>query len=492
MNGNTRIGLSHVIPEKVPVVHSTVNSRKAFGRISDLMCAWAMEECGLTAPNAGALRILISALLESLPDGIHSPTRIEMAIHDRQVLLAVRMAWEGDVAPGGAEKEFTQHWLHSEQMRILRRTIDPRDRIEVRFHHKTRALEWRVVRNLSNEEIDPALSSFSVFEDQREDLSEPETDYKDLGDLPFQEWLEESYRDSRRDSMGGTIRVKGEVLQGDLELARIKVSRELDEVERVIPDRTGEQVAEEDDVQGGATAGLALIDDLLRRLKKSELIEGELESVVEQLKGELRERRKELSSWKRRYQQAIDLLNRKEMALYAQANEMRTIQAGRMDAGKGDQGALEQFREKAIQMFEKLKNVTLQNDALRKELHSLRENPSGGVREFESATSIRTNTEDLEKKLDRVQRSLEAEKAKASALLERALNAEKDSQGSAHLITDLETKVEHTLKTSMQYKKEIDSMKQKLVQADAEKNKVKNELLKAQAQIQTLMKRQAA
>jgi DNA repair exonuclease SbcCD ATPase subunit len=292
--------------------------------------------------------------------------------------------------------------------------------------------------------------------------------------------------------MGGTIRVKGEVLQGDLELARIKVSRELDEVERVIPDRTGEQVAEEDDVQGGATPGLALIDDLLRRLKKSELIEGELESVVEQLKGELRERRKELSSWKRRYQQAIDLLNRKEMALYAQANEMRTIQAGRMDAGKGDQGALEQFREKAIQMFEKLKNVTLQNDALRKELQSLRENPSGGVREFESATSIRTNTEDLEKKLDRVQRSLEAEKAKASALLERALNAEKDSQGSAHLITDLETKVEHTLKTSMQYKKEIDSMKQKLVQADAEKNKVKNELLKAQAQIQTLMKRQAA
>jgi uncharacterized coiled-coil DUF342 family protein len=43
----------------------------------------------------------------------------------------------------------------------------------------------------------------------------------------------------------------------------------------------------------------------------------------------------------------------------------------------------------------------------------------------------------------------------------------------------------------MQYKKEIDSMKQKMVQADAEKNKVKNELLKAQAQIQTLMKRAA-
>jgi hypothetical protein len=159
-------------------------------------------------------------------------------------------------------------------------------------------------------------------------------------------------------------------------------------------------------------------------------------------------------------------------------------------ASDTNQETLRLFREKAIQMYEKLRAITEQNEILKKELLIARGRVSGGT-ELESSTTIRSNTEDLEKKLDRVQKSFEAEKAKTSALLERALNAEKDSQGSAHLITDLEAKVEHTLKTSMQYKKEIDSMKQKMVQADAEKNKVKNELLKAQAQIQTLMKRQA-
>jgi chromosome segregation ATPase len=201
----------------------------------------------------------------------------------------------------------------------------------------------------------------------------------------------------------------------------------------------------------------------------------------------------------------IELLNRKEMALYTQSNEMRAMQksfamgaaassASRSEvpvpASDADQDTLRLFREKAIQMYEKLKAITEQNENLKKELLLARGRLSGGT-ELESSTTIRSNTEDLEKKLDRVQKSFEAEKAKTSALLERALNAEKDSQGSAHLITDLEAKVEHTLKTSMQYKKEIDSMKQKMVQADAEKNKVKNELLKAQAQIQTLMKRAA-
>jgi septal ring factor EnvC (AmiA/AmiB activator) len=70
--------------------------------------------------------------------------------------------------------------------------------------------------------------------------------------------------------------------------------------------------------------------------------------------------------------------------------------------------------------------------------------------------------------------------------------AEKEAQAAGPIIEDLESKVEHTLKTVQQHKKETEQVKQKLVQSDAEKNRIKNDLIKANAQIQTLMKRQAS
>jgi hypothetical protein len=505
VNGSPNIGLSHVIPEGASIVHSTVLGRKTFGRISDLLCAWAIEEHRLGGSEAGSLRILASALLESLPENQNSPTRIEMAIFNDQVLIAVRMEWGLEVDTGGAEKEFTKHWLNSTQMQVLRRSVDPKDQIEVRYHQKSGLVEWRIVRSLASRELDPTLSSFLVFEDSRENLVESGSAYRDLGDLPFESWLEDAYKFGREKSASGEIRIKGEALQGDLEYTRLKVSSEIDEIEKRIL-KSGESNEEREIGEGDEPSGLRLIDDLIKKIQKKEMLEEELESSIEQLRREARDRKKEISDWKKKYQQMIELLNRKEMALYTQANEMRAMQKSHgvgstgstgsrsetlVPASDGDQATLRLFREKAIQMYEKLRAVSEQNEILKKEILIARERVGGGV-EYEGSTTIRSSTEDLEKKLDRVQRALEAEKAKTSALLERALSAEKESQGSAHLITDLEAKVEHTLKSSMQYKKEIDSMKQKLVQADAEKNKVKNELLKAQAQIQTLMKRQAA
>ncbi len=493
MNGSPNIGLSHAVSESVAIVHSTVFGRKTFGRVADLLCAWAHEEHRLGGADAGELRILASALLESLPEGLSSPTRVEMAIHKDQILIAVRMDWGLDVNPGEAEKTFTQHWLNSAQMQVLRHSVDPKDRIEVRYHSKSRLVEWRVVRHFRIQELDPALSSFLVFEDSRENLEESGPEYQDLGDLPYESWLEEAYKFGREKSASGEIRIKGEALQGDLEYTRLKVSSELDEIEkRIIRDRESkEEFEEQDEIE---SSGLNLIDGLIKQLEKKEAIEGELEFTIQQLRGEASEHRKQISDSKKKYQHMIELLNRKEMALYTKSNEMRAMQKsfgmGTSPASDADQETLRLFREKAIQMYEKLRAITEQNENLKKELLIARGRMSGGT-ELESSTTIRSHTEDLEKKLDRVQKSFEAEKAKTSALLERALNAEKESQGSAHLITDLEAKMEYTLKTSMQYKKEIDSMKQKMVQADAEKNKIKNELLKAQAQIQTLMKRAA-
>ncbi len=496
MNVNPNIGLSHVIDESTAIVHSTVFGRKSFGRIADLLCAWAIEEHQLRGAECGGLRMLASALLESLPESQGTPTRIELSIFNGQILIAVRMEWSLEVEAGAAEKIFTQHWLNSPQMQVLRRAVDPKDRIEVRYHSKTKLVEWRVIRSLGAAEIDPEVSSFLVVEDDRENLEETGPRYRDLGDLPFQDWLQDAYRIARQNSASGEIRIQGEALQSDLEYARIKVSSELDEIEASVVRGRG-QVEEESATGESELSGLKLIDDLIRNLQKKELLEGELEFTIDHLRTEARDRKKEITQWKRKYQQVVELLNRKEMALYTQANEMRANEKKAMQQARASESSSENestrvFREKAIQMFEKLKAVTEQNERLKKDILALKERTVAQGSELKSSIATRASTEELEKKLDRVQRSLDAEKAKTSALLERALNAEKDSQSSAHLITDLEAKVEHSLKTTIQYKKEIESMKQKMVQSDAEKNKVKNDLLKAQAQIQTLMKRQAA
>jgi chromosome segregation ATPase len=100
--------------------------------------------------------------------------------------------------------------------------------------------------------------------------------------------------------------------------------------------------------------------------------------------------------------------------------------------------------------------------------------------------------DEAQKKLDRTQRALEAEKQKSAQFSARALSAERELGKADPIIKDLEMKVETVMKTSNQAKKEVESLKQRLVQADAEKNRIQNELMKAQAQIATLMKRHAS
>lgn len=96
------------------------------------------------------------------------------------------------------------------------------------------------------------------------------------------------------------------------------------------------------------------------------------------------------------------------------------------------------------------------------------------------------------KKSERLQRAMDAEKVKVKQLSERVIVAEREASSAGPMVQDLERKVEQALKLVQQSKKETDAIKQKLVQAEAEKNKIQNELRSAQAQIQTLMKRQAA
>jgi hypothetical protein len=156
-----------------------------------------------------------------------------------------------------------------------------------------------------------------------------------------------------------------------------------------------------------------------------------------------------------------------------------------------DNARADHFRVKAIEMFEMLKRSKEECKALEKTNHELRKELSSTENTTTTGMSQKY-LEELTKKMERTQRALEAEKLKVKTLSERAMVAEKEAQASGPLIDDLESKVEHTLKVVQQHKKETEQIKLKLVQSDAEKNKVKNELMKAQAQIQTLMKRQAA
>jgi hypothetical protein len=431
VGGPSQIGLSHSVPERTTIVHSTVIGRNSGGRVADLYCAWLEQECSLGPEVAGRFRALIPALLDSVPKPDSAASRIELAAFGGHVLIAVRSECRIPVEPGNHERTFTQFWLDRDETKLLRKILDPTDRIEVRYQEKSNLVEWRVCRNLDGA-VDPhEAGGFFVYSDTRDSLAQNRVEYRDLGDTPYREWLEEVYRSAGGESASGEILVRGEESQSADERIRIKVSAEILSIEE----------------QSGS--------------------EGE--------------------SWKKRREGMIGLLHRKERELFQQEQEIRRFRSEREEA---EQARMRNpFREKAIEMYQKLRELQQRNEELLAQIRG------GGVGlDFSPADEAtgKTGTEDLEKRLDRVQRMLEAEKSKIKGLLDRTLSAEKEAQASAPIISDLEARMEHTLKTSIQYKKEIDALKLKIVQSEAEKNKIKNELLKAQAQIQTLLKRQAA
>ena len=506
MKNLENIGLSNIAPEKSTIVHSTAIGRRSFGRIADLFCAWLEAEAQFEPKQTSSLRLLISALLEAFPKKQNSSTRIELATFEGQVYVALRAECGIDVDVNQVERSFTQFWLNSDEPQLLKKILHAADRIEVRYQQKSGLMEWRVCRPLSGE-IDPHESgSFLVFTDQREDFHQPEANYRDLGDTPYKKWLEDVYRSADEDSASGSILIEGEETQANVDLSRVKVGGEIMEIDEHVarllpgPKPAPENVARFSGKEMESSARTGVYDDLLQKIRSHENIEADLLDRLDALKYDDQKKASQIEQLKAQKLSMVELLNKKQREILRREAECKTlrfkVKQKNSLPGTESEGAAILFRDKAIEMYHKLKGVQAENEELQTILRQLRneraeKSTPESEESFGESTTIRMSTEEIEKKLERLQRTLDAEKAKVKGLLDRTLAAEKESQASAPIISDLEAKVEYQLKTSIQYKKEIDQLKQKLVQADAEKNKVKNELIKAQAQIQTLNKRLA-
>jgi hypothetical protein len=221
-----------------------------------------------------------------------------------------------------------------------------------------------------------------------------------------------------------------------------------------------------------------------------------------------------------RASKAEKLLSKKEAQKQKIETENRKLSSDLKILEQSSQQGMKQFREKALEMFAMLKKAKALNRELEARAiphdrefgsesvskaqssemeHDFDEGSRFENREAKSAEDAPVNQmsanmqiEELTKKLERTNRALETEKNKVKGLSERVMVAEKESQSAAPLVKDLEKKVENTLKMSQQHKKETEQVKQKLVASEAEKNAIKNELVKTQAQMTTLAKRHAA
>lgn len=521
MNQAHKIGLASIVPTGTVIVHSSILGRKGFGRVSDLLSAWLINEFALKSSAIASFRMLTSALLEALPRHEHVSTLIEMAVFDGQIVIAARGECVLDVDPSQVERSFTQFWLHANEPQIFKKVIHPADRIEVRYQEKTRVVEWRVFRKMEEAGEFDATGSFSVIEDGRDKIEQEEAQYVDLGDLPHKSWLEDVYRSANRASSSGDLILEGGGSQGEEEMIRMKVRNELGEIERAVQEGRSSppgQSLESGDgtvvVSGGPME--ESFQKVIEGIKNEEAVEEELIRALEVLKVESQHNAMNAEQFKARNTRFEELLSRKEKQLLKKDADIEAITAKHqreVERLKHEQKS-NPFRAKAIEMFEKVRGLQEENKSLEKVIHQMRRSSSEALAQAqaqaakladelghsgeqgevqnEETSPVVSLTEDLEKKIDRLRRALETEKTKTKAFLDRALAAEKEAQNSAPIISDLEAKVEHVLKTSLQYKKDIDAMKLKLVQAEQEKNKLKNELLNAQAQIKTLQKRQAA
>jgi hypothetical protein len=483
------IGISNAVSDADPVVHTTISGRSAFGRVADLLCEWSEREHGFQLDSVSGLRMLVQAMLEFSIRGDQQGTpMIEFAAPSSSVIVAIRFTSWIECSREDAEKAFTQHWLNSPEAGIFKRILNPEDRIEVRYQPSTRLVEWRVVRPLGNANPEDMGVSFVVMVDSRDEVTSGHEPYRDLGDLPYEEWLQQIYGAANKNSSGsGEVTLEeGETLE-EVELARFTVDREIsDEESRIVKGvdaaeaEAFEKVKEQD--AGPEAAGRSPdIDPLIEEMKAQERILKRDAWIVNSKVSALE-----------------NLLNRKErMILRLQSRQdSLTQEVADLRAAELEFKQNNPFKEKAMQMFDALAKVKRENQILEKSLADLKrkENHPGveeSIAESERATAQR-NIEELGKKLERATRALEAEKAKSNQLSARAMAAERDLAKADPMIQDLEAKVETVMKTSSQAKKEVETVKQRLVQAEAEKNRIQNELVKAQGQIATLMKRQAS
>ena len=497
------IGISNAVTDADLVVHTTISGRSAFGRVADLLCEWSEREHGFQLDSVSGLRMLVQAMLEfSIRGEQQGIPLIEFAAPSSSVIVAIRFTSWIECSQEEAEKAFTLHWSNSPEAGLLKRILNPEDRIEVRYQPSSRLVEWRVVRPLGQVNPQDMGVSFVVMVDPRDEVTSAHASYRDLGDLPYEDWLQQTYGSANTGAAGtGEVTLEeGETLE-EVELARFTIDREIsDEESRIVKgvDESASDVLQT--VRGQSDDPEESV--LLRFSNEINRDPGsrspEIDALIEEMK--LQERNLKRDTWLVNSKVAAleNLLNRKERMILRLQSRQKTLtqEVADLRAAENEFKLNNPFKEKAMQMFEALSKSKRENQILEKALADLKRKESHVATDDSMAESERTsaqrNLEEMGKKLERANRALEAEKAKSNQLSARAMSAEKELAKSGPMIQDLEAKVETVMKTSNQAKKEVETVKQRLVQAEAEKNRIQNELVKAQGQIATLMKRQAS
>ena len=421
---------------------------------------------------------------------------------------------------GDFEKALSQYWMNSEDSSMMRKVLLPHDRVEVRVNTKINMIEWRVCRTINGEQnLD--LPSFVVLSDDSESMESEHSKYVELGDLPYQEWLKTVYKSGGKKSASGELFSGKASIQEEEEWARAVTEKENAEIEREArfqadsAEKEGGSLSfsgSEEDDENINDKSLQYYQDLNKQLMsdKADAQEKAKEKIRELKKNELKATR-EAMVLSLKVKKFEELLSKKEKAYQRQRQEItelrvevnkvladkgrapKHVPAAPVSAPAAPSGNDIAFRDKALQMFEQLKKVKDENKNLQAKVTELKAaalytpQPVVEVKVAEADTSA---VEELNKKIEKMTRSLEDERAKVRGLSEKLFAAEKGAL-SSNKVTDLEGKMEQAHKMNAQQKKEIEQLKQKLVQSDAEQNKIKNELSKANSQIQTLTKRQA-
>jgi hypothetical protein len=519
-DANPKLGLGNQLKAETEILHTTLASRKSLGRVADLMSAWVAKQHPGAVPSQSGFRILCQALLEFVtPETKNELGYFEFAIESGQAFFSARVAkslMDVNTAAGieSFEKEVTQFWMNSPKTILIRKNLGANDRVEIRHHSQLNVTEWRVIHRFAESTdagIDEASahlqSSFSVFLDGSENIRSDHPKMLDLGDLPYDSLLSEVYRSSgnQNQSSSGDLHFQGQSVQGEDEAARLKFEQEIDEVESDV-------VMQSDDADDSDSQLDSYLEKLVRQMRADqvEIKDQAKEAIREAKQNELRAKR-ETQTLEHKIKKYEELLKRKELVNARSQNQMRILnekitELNRRSGGDANASAnIKAFRDKALQMHAMLVKVKAEKEAIEKLLieKNQAEAEVAPVPEMSSelpaevsmgrAAPIQKSVQldEMTKKTERLQRALEAEKVKVKQLSERITVAERESQAAVPMVKDLESKVDQALKLAQQNKKESDGLKQKVVQAEQEKNKVMNELSKAQAQIATLQKRQA-
>ena len=502
-----KIGISHSLPEDALIVHSSIKGVNCLGRITDILSAWCKHDLKLSGDFLSGFRLLTQSLLEfSCPQSGDTFGQIEMASSDGFMIVATRFPCSLNLTSENISKELTQYWLNSDDVKLFKKMLNPHDYVEVRFHLMLNLIEWRVLRKVSESiNLLDHGSSFKVLVDSSPELSAGSGKFQDLGDLDFEGWLTDAYRNTKTGNRAGSITVASGESQDEQEWARIVVEREREAIDQDVETFKADELTESDVLLAFSNVENSADYSEWHRTRRH-LSEDEIEKILienanlKDAAKEINQRVKKLELTAERERQIFrlknveieSLLRKKEYINQRHQKEIGDLTHKLKSVSEAkDNARIDHFRVKAIEMYEMLKRSKEECKTLEKANYELRRE-LGAVETTTTTGMSQKYLDDLTKKMERTQRALDAEKLKVKTLSERAMIAEKEAQASGPLIDDLESKVEHTLKVVQQHKKETEQVKLKLVQSDAEKNKVKNELMKAQAQIQTLMKRQAA